>query len=254
MAIIRATAENIPTPPTRRTAIVPPSLAETKHVRDSLYGIINDYIDNDPRNLQKEIGPSEIGDPCEYCLGARLAGFKPKRNGDGWLTYIGSVVHNDLDANVLPGHVEWATAKRLFVGIIDGRRIEGTTDASYVADPFTVVDFKVVGKRTLDTVKFEEMKRVYRYQTQIYGLGYAIEGNPPLHAAVAFLPREERFIKRGYWWSEPYDEDVAVEALERASRIARDIRVLGWETVGPTLEQLDGCYNCARWDIPGEGD
>ena len=37
--------------------------------------IIEAHIANQPRNLQKEIGPSELGTDCLQCLAARLAGW-----------------------------------------------------------------------------------------------------------------------------------------------------------------------------------
>lgn len=253
MALVRASAETLAGPAERRKRIVSPSAEETKHIWADLIEVVNEHIDGDPRSLQKEIGPSEVGDPCDYCLGARLAGLEQKRNGDGWFTYIGKVVHDDLDANVLPKHPErWATAERLWVGDIDGRRIEGTTDARWIKDPLTVVDFKIVGRRTLEQVMFDAMKEVYEYQVDIYGRGFELAGNPPEHVAVAFLPREDRHVRRGYWYSKPYDPAAALRALQRAELIAMQVRMFGVLAVLPTLTKLDGCYDCARWILPDE--
>lgn len=41
-------------------------------------GIIEDHITNQPRSLQKEIGPSELGTDCLHCLAARLAGWEKR--------------------------------------------------------------------------------------------------------------------------------------------------------------------------------
>jgi hypothetical protein len=250
---VRANAESLFGEEQRRKAIVPPSLEATRHVRDAYYGVINDAIDNDPRSLQAEIGPSEIGDPCEYCLGAKLAGLRERKDGEGWLTYVGKWVHHGLDQTfrAQPGDL-WISEGRLYVGYIDGRRIDGTADLGYTDDPFTVIDHKVVGKRTMDLVKFEEMKVVYRYQSQIYGRGYELAGCKPEHAAVSFLPREDRKVSRGYWWSEPYSRDMADEGMARAENLAIDIRLFGWAHVRDRLEHLEGCYNCKRWIQPEE--
>ena len=37
--------------------------------------LIQQMIANQPRSLQRIIGPSEIGNPCDHCLAARLAGW-----------------------------------------------------------------------------------------------------------------------------------------------------------------------------------
>lgn len=46
-------------------------------------GIIEDHITNQPRSLQKEIGPSELGTDCLHCLAARLAGWEKRQSPHG---------------------------------------------------------------------------------------------------------------------------------------------------------------------------
>ena len=43
--------------------------------------VIEDAITNHPRTLQKQIGPSEVGTPCDHCLAAKLAGWEETRDG-----------------------------------------------------------------------------------------------------------------------------------------------------------------------------
>ena len=59
-------------------------------------GIIEDHITNQPRSLQKEIGPSELGTDCLHCLAARLAGWE-KRQSAAWLPFIGTCVHERFE-------------------------------------------------------------------------------------------------------------------------------------------------------------
>lgn len=54
--------------------------------------LIEDDIQNAPRELQREIGPSELGTDCVHCLAAKLAGW-PERRSPGWLPFIGTCVH-----------------------------------------------------------------------------------------------------------------------------------------------------------------
>ncbi|MCD0186681.1 hypothetical protein LPH37_09110 [Bifidobacterium longum subsp. longum] len=54
--------------------------------------LIENDIQNAPRELQREIGPSELGTDCVHCLAAKLAGW-PERRSPGWLPFIGTCVH-----------------------------------------------------------------------------------------------------------------------------------------------------------------
>lgn len=58
--------------------------------------IIEAHIANQPRNLQKEIGPSELGTDCLHCLAARLAGWE-KHQSAAWLPFIGTCVHSRFE-------------------------------------------------------------------------------------------------------------------------------------------------------------
>ena len=58
--------------------------------------IIEAHIANQPRSLQKEIGPSELGTDCLHCLAARLAGWE-KRQSAAWLPFIGTCVHERFE-------------------------------------------------------------------------------------------------------------------------------------------------------------
>jgi hypothetical protein len=50
-----------------------------------------------PRTLQTRIGPSEIGNPCDHCLAAKLAGWKKHEPTTPWLPYIGTAMHTQLE-------------------------------------------------------------------------------------------------------------------------------------------------------------
>ena len=58
--------------------------------------LIEADIQNAPRELQREIGPSELGTDCVHCLAAKLAGW-PERRSPGWLPFIGTCVHEHFE-------------------------------------------------------------------------------------------------------------------------------------------------------------
>lgn len=62
--------------------------------------LIEADIANAPRELQREIGPSELGTDCVHCLAAKLAGW-PERRSPGWLPFIGTCVHGAFRNHVL---------------------------------------------------------------------------------------------------------------------------------------------------------
>lgn len=226
--------------------------------RDKVVNHIEAGIDKqDERGRQERIGPSEIGDPCDFCLGAKLAGLqKPKELG--WSSYGGSQVHEGLAKMFAPYPSMWLSEYRVTVGEIDGEEIDGKLDLFDVEDA-TLVDFKYPMNRTLDKVRFSgEVPPEYYVQPDLYGRGLKLAGWTVRHVAVFFLPRCTHITKprelwsKGFWWAKKFDEDNAIRALERADRIARHIRLAGAEIVLPTLPRLEGCFDCKRWIIPFE--
>ncbi|WP_434080384.1 hypothetical protein [Sanguibacter sp. Z1732] len=55
--------------------------------------VIEHAITHQPRSLQERIGPSEIGNPCDHCLAAKLAGWKQTEDGVPWLPFLGTAAH-----------------------------------------------------------------------------------------------------------------------------------------------------------------
>ena len=49
---------------------------------------------NAPRSLQRAIGPSELGDPCDRKLAYRIAGIEPVNFGDPWPAIVGTSIHD----------------------------------------------------------------------------------------------------------------------------------------------------------------
>ncbi|MEV4158990.1 hypothetical protein [Nonomuraea dietziae] len=192
--------------------------------------IITDAIDNAPRSLQTRIGPSEIGIPCDRRIGYKLAGIAPvNERGIAWKPFIGTAVHEQLGAIIdsfnarVPGFnevgprflIEW----RVPVGSINGTDIDGSCDL-YDRVTGTVLDWKCVGGEQLLKYKANGPGEQYRIQAHAYGRGWQRRGFKVSNVAVYFLPRDREFDRR-HVWSEPYDEQVAVKALERVDGIAK---------------------------------
>lgn len=223
--------------------------------RDSVTEWIADGIDKqDERGKQRLIGPSEIGTPCDFCLGAKLAGLEQRREFD-WSPYGGTQVHKGLSKIFKPHASQWFADYRVTVGEIDGQEISGELDL-FDVERNTVVDFKYPMDRTLDKVRFSgAVSPNYDVQADLYGVGLKREGWKVTNVAIFFLPRcthitkPEQLWSRGFWYARKLDEKRAQAALARADRIARHIRLAGADVVLPTLERSPDCFDCKqnRW-------
>jgi hypothetical protein len=217
--------------------------------RDAVLGTIEDDIANDPRTMQTAIGPSAVGDPCDWCLGHRLAEIRQTREAaTAWLPWVGKSVHKGLESIFRRAGPPWMPeARGLRVGDIDGEPVLGTSDLMRLLHG-DVVDFKLVGDKALTAVRQGGPIPVYRTQGHLYGRGWSLLGFEVKHVAILYLPRNRQTLGSSVWWAEEYDEQVALDALARADELAKRLRTLGPESVLPTLAKMPGCYDCRRWE------
>jgi hypothetical protein len=203
------------------------------------------------RSHQVLAGPSELGMECDHCLAARLAGW-PKLEQFAWLPYIGTAVHAQL-AEAFTGP-EWLSDHKVTVGHVGGSPIEGTLDLFHMPSR-TVIDFKVVGKTTLDAARRGNVSAQYRTQVQLYGAGMNAQS-----VAILYLPRNSASLHEAVWYEEPADELVAQDALYRADELLGMYWMLeetgrGWGDMWVEgLPRAKGCYDCARYNDRAEAD
>jgi hypothetical protein len=145
--------------------------------------------------------------------------------------------------------------------ISDG--LAGTADLFDVRDG-RVVDFKFPGATAFSGYKKNGPSAVYRTQAHLYGLGYANSGFDVQEVAIWFIPRSSSFAK-SFVWSEPFDEALALAAVDRLERIRDAVDLIG---AAADFSQLDrvpakpgkGCRFCSffsakpvpgSWSCPG---
>lgn len=204
-------------------------------VEDLYLGVIKAGIARHPRSLQKRIGPSEIGNPCDRQILHKLNGDDEPNRGPAWKPAVGTAVHDQLErwfdaANRGGGEVErmeWVTEWQVTVGQILGVDITGHSDLFHVPTG-TVIDHKVVGPSQLTKYRLHGPSQVYRVQAHLYAAGFTRDGGwgPAKHVAIAFLPRDGELDKTVFW-TEPYDPHIAAEAMVRANRLATLLAVVG---------------------------
>lgn len=224
--------------------------------------VIEHAITNHPRSLQVTIGPSEIGNPCDHCLAAKLAGWEQvDERTVPWLPTVGTAVHAWIETAFIQAEntrnavhttgLRYSTEAAVMVGHIAGQEIWGHTDLLDRHVGMTV-DWKIVGPTTLKKAKAGPSPE-YRAQAHLYAKGWNDAGVRVDHVAIAYLPRNAMSLDDGIWWHEPHDRSIAVAALDRANRLATNLTALtalGPDAVTAWIGQLPrhaGCWDCGRY-------
>ena len=206
-----------------------------KVAEEYLYAI-TDAILNAPRSLQRDLGPSDAGDPCVRRIGYKLLQQPSNDRRPNWKATVGTGTHmwletafdlyNVKNAELLNGNERWYIETRVNVGEVNGVPMTGSCDL-YDRLTGTVIDHKTVNPTFLDKYRRQRNPgQQYRVQAHLYGRGWQRAGLPVTRVMVAFLPRNGE-LDDAYIWHEPYDEKVATDALQRLYGISQAINVLG---------------------------
>ena len=221
-------------------------------IADDLRAMVRSYEAAATRSQQEHLGPSEIGNPCTWCLAAQILGvatstWEHSAYDDGWRAIVGTAVHDWLDAaaaahNVAVDATRWLPELRVQP---DPRLLPagGRCDL-FDTKTGTVIDHKTTTKAKLTNYRINGPGIAYRRQAHLYGLGYANAGHDVQNVALAFWLRDG-MLRDLYVWTEPYSEQIADETLARYDAL----RVL-CETGGPAvLDSLPpdpDCDQCSR--------
>ena len=197
-----------------------------------LFGLIESAIAHQPRSLQRRIGPSEIGVPCDRRIGYKLAGTPGvNRVGDvNWKAYIGTSIHeqfadiiarSEADALADPAWngQRWHVEEKVSPGLtLDGVDIDGSCDL-FDAHNGAVWDWKVTTRNKIrETYRPHGVGSQYEVQAQLYGHGWALKGYEVRSVGVIFFTRDGEFTDR-HVWHQPYDPEVAARAIARVTGI-----------------------------------
>jgi hypothetical protein len=189
-------------------------------LRDDIVAMILARHTSTPRHLQVELGPSEIGHPCSRKLAYSMTNDPVPKCNPQWdplPSIIGTATHTWLEsaavlANTELGRERWLTETKVHVT----ERLSGSCDL-YDCDTETVIDYKVPGVNQFGLLS-RDMSPVYRAQAHLYGKGFVNAGRSVKTVAIMLLPRGGTLAKAKLW-SEPYDQGLADETIERWARI-----------------------------------
>lgn len=211
-----------------------------------------------PRSGQTEIGPSEVGHPCDRWLAHRLAGTPPTGTQSlGWRQAVGTAVHeagtvwvHDWNAS---HDTVWLADLYVDVGeLYPGRPIRGSLDFLHLPTA-TVIDLKVPGPTAMRKYRTGHVESPqYDIQRQLYGRGCARSGFTPEHVAILRTPSAGE-LHEATWTHEPYNETKAVDALTRAGGIAKLVDTLGSDAP-PMLGMTEHYCTRCDWFAPGATD
>lgn len=212
-------------------------------VARELLHTIEDSIRRQPRTLQKMIGPSEIGQACSRRLGYKLLGVPENERQPAWKPTVGTAMHSHLEgvfdaynlkhAEDLGGQERYLIETKVTVGSINGQPVTGTADL-YDRVSCTNWDWKLVGPTQLKKYRAQGPGPQYRAQAHLYGQGWWNAGLVCTHVGVVFLPRNGELADT-HVWVEPFDPQVAAQAMRRVEGIAIAAQALGPQV----LESLD---------------
>lgn len=239
--------------------------------------IIETRMSSQPRDLQREIGPSELGTSCVHCLAAKLAGW-PERRRPAWLPFIGTCVHarfeqwfGEAEETVFTGPApederrRFVPEMRVTVGHLQGLHagydVKGSIDL-YDRKTGSTIDWKIVGNTTLTKVKAHGPSQQYRVQASLYGIGLKNRGESVRYSRIYFLPKTKASLADALPWQTRFDPKPGRWALARAQLLVnlmdcieqaegidvRDSWIHSLPAAGP-----DGCFQCRSAVWPDQG-
>jgi len=200
-------------------------------VKAELLAVVERDWSGHGRSQQKAVGPSEVGVECARQLAAKIAGAtRTNPQGDSLPAWLGTAGHTALEAaftaeneRLMWDHESprWITERRLEIA----PGLAGTCDLFDVSDG-RVTDFKFPGATAFSGYRKNGPSAVYRTQAHLYGLGYANAGFDVNEVAIWFIPRSASFAK-SFVWSEPFDEELALAAVDRLYKIRNAVDLIG---------------------------
>lgn len=209
-----------------------------RSIRNELIDIIRWADAGSPRSIQRNIGPSEIGSPCDRRIGYRLAEV-PAVNTihDPWAAIVGTAVHAWLE-KALKAYIrqapaqEWLTEQKLQVD----QFVFGHSDLYHIPTA-TVIDYKTAGPDAMKHYVKDGPGQDYVIQVNLYGMGYENLGWPVRNVMLLFLPRAG-WLKDAHPWIDAYRPEIAQAALDRMYSIGAGVAALGLPAADQNWERV----------------
>jgi hypothetical protein len=204
------------------------------------------YADRLPRNVQRHLGPSELGHLCDRQLVGKMAGISLGSGGgnnmhDPWASIVGTAIHSFLEQAfhwesqrlIEENHVtnargvRWWTERKVTPDPGAPSPHPGTADL-YDAATFTLNDHKCQSEGVRDKLRRHGPPHHYFMQMLLYAMGYMYEGYQVQRVCLVSWPRTHSTLDDMYVWEHVItDEDiVAVAKLIEKTQVREQLAQL----------------------------
>lgn len=194
------------------------------------------YADRLPRNVQRHLGPSELGHHCDRQLIGKMAGVSLGAAGtnhmhDPWASIVGTAIHAFLeeafkweshrlvDELKFASSPRWYTEKRVTPDPAFPSPHPGTADL-YDAQNFALNDHKCQSEGVRDKLRRHGPPHHYFMQMLLYAVGYMHEGYKVERVCLVSWPRTHSTMDDMYVWEHVItDEDIVavVDLIEKTA-------------------------------------
>jgi hypothetical protein len=220
-----------------------------------LRGIVTRYANQQPRSVQKHLGPSELGHECDRQVVAKMAGARATNHvADPWASIMGTAGHAYVASafewdNVHNDYLRWLTEARVTPDPGPDSH-PGTADL-YDCFEQALVDHKFQGDSTRAKLKAKGPPRHYYVQLLLYRRGYLNLGLPVKRVAIVSWPRTKSSLDDMYVWSHvptPADDQLVRDVLVQTSYrqlVADAVRAGTFDLMDvPAVPEDSECYFC----------
>jgi hypothetical protein len=211
--------------------------------------IVLAYADRLPRNVQRHLGPSELGHHCDRQLVGKMAGIVFHSGGnrlhDSWPSIVGTAIHSFLDdaftwaAQQPKWQARWLAETRVTPDPGAVQPHPGTAD---LFDTLTGVlgDHKCQSEAVQTRLRRGGLPYHYYIQMLLYALGYMHKGYNVQRIVLISWPRTKSSLSDMY----VHEQLVTVEDLREVEE------VLNKTVVREKLAKYVAAGEMSFWDIP----
>lgn len=220
-----------------------------------LRDIVVRHANGSARNVQRHLGPSEIGHLCHRQVAGKLAGL-PATNHvlDPWPSIMGTAGHAWMEgcltaANAELDHIRFLTEYRVTPGMgFEGH--PGTGDG-YDAHHRAVIDHKFLGDTSMAKLRKDGPSRHYRVQFLLYMLGFRALGLQVDRIVLLAWPRTSSSLDGMYVWEQEITDadlaflrDVVKPELDYRKQWAAAITAGLAQLTDVPADTADECFFC----------
>jgi hypothetical protein len=239
-----------------------------RELEDDLRELLTIAESQRPRNLQRALGPSEVGHMCKPRLARGLVSARQPLLGGGINTksdplasIMGTAMHGVAEQGAILKNealkaqgekTRWIPETKVTVR-------EGLTGTADLYDLLyqAVIDWKFPGTTAFKKYSTHGPSDIYRGQAHMYGRGYKNLGFPVKYVGNMYVCRSGT-MRMTKLWIEPYSDEVVDEILAKLDRVEMLIDEYGCERDPEGFLRIpispgDDCHFCNFYSPVPEG-